>query len=558
MLGKLFVLALVVGFFLMIANGISRRMLGVPLLWWRSPEVAPSLILSVGRWALGVALLMLATLVVGDLLGQMWLKDHVGDIATLGILATVVWGVAARMLRGKFNALDDLRGSAGFLKDEDAKKLGAAHGPGARDADVLLGRLSNGQPFSFTTDKHVLVVASARSGKGTDLIIPNLLHHQGPVFVLDPKGENARATARHRNTLGKVHCLDPWGLTGRSSSRFNPLAYYAVPAHAAEVATGAASLAATLVPPNPGENSYFYDGARQLVEALIGFAVTDPSLRAVADLPLVRNLLAYDLRANLEIMGATPHGPDAVRSNAARLLQLGQREFGSIVSTALTQTAFLDDPRLQDALSYAADRQVDFDDWSDTHMSVFVCLPPQHLSAFSNWLRLMITAALDGRMRARRRTSAPVQFYLDELAILGRMPKVEEAIGLASGYGIQVWSIFQDLGQIKDTYKDRASSFIGNSGIRVFFGTQDYETAKMVSDLLGTQTVSVEVVQGGTVVDTVRESRALLYPDEVMRLGTQDMLVWLPHKKPLRLLRGPYYQDDRFRGRWDDPRTQSK
>ena len=41
------------------------------------------------------------------------------------------------------------------------------------------------------TKRHFLTVAATRSGKGTSLIIPNLLHYAGSVIVIDPKGENA-------------------------------------------------------------------------------------------------------------------------------------------------------------------------------------------------------------------------------------------------------------------------------------------------------------------------------------------------------------------------------
>lgn len=63
----------------------------------------------------------------------------------------------------------------------------------------------DGEPLFLHTDKHVLIMASTRSGKGTALIIPHLLRYAGSAFVLDPKGENARATHRQRRELnGKV------------------------------------------------------------------------------------------------------------------------------------------------------------------------------------------------------------------------------------------------------------------------------------------------------------------------------------------------------------------
>jgi len=81
-----------------------------------------------------------------------------------------------------------------------------------------------GRPVFLKTDKHVLIMASTRSGKGVSLIIPHLLRYEGSAFVLDPKGENAKATGRTRAVLNDVvHVLDPFGITGKPQSRFNPL-----------------------------------------------------------------------------------------------------------------------------------------------------------------------------------------------------------------------------------------------------------------------------------------------------------------------------------------------
>lgn len=55
------------------------------------------------------------------------------------------------------------------------------------------------QFFVHQTDKHMLSIAPTRTGKGRGLILPNLLNlPDHSVLVIDPKGENALVTARHR------------------------------------------------------------------------------------------------------------------------------------------------------------------------------------------------------------------------------------------------------------------------------------------------------------------------------------------------------------------------
>jgi len=96
---------------------------------------------------------------------------------------------------------------------------------------IVLGRLGD-RYISYKDDRHLITIAGSRSGKGTSLIIPNLLNYAGSVVVIDPKGENAARTAKYRaETLGQhVVILDPFnvcaqyeGLEDEYFGAFNPL-----------------------------------------------------------------------------------------------------------------------------------------------------------------------------------------------------------------------------------------------------------------------------------------------------------------------------------------------
>ena len=512
---------------------------------------------TVGRFSLFGALACFALAMGGSVTGF-----KVAEVLfTPAVLLSLVW-VGTLLVLHYRPLVIDVHGSAQWASLAEVKAWTKGN-EGKNGAQVELGSASEGRrsmPLAWKTDKHVLIVASARSGKGADLIIPNLLAYNGSVFVLDPKGENARATQRHRATLGPVHCLDPWGLTGQPTARFNPLRRLSQPGNEDDIATGAAALAAALVLPDNGNNRYFSDSARQLIEALIAYAVTDENLRPVADLKLVRILLTLHPRPALEAMSRTTTGPDTIRSNAGRMLALGEREFGQILSSAVTETAFLDDPRLQNALSAQDERQIDFAAWRTGTASVFLCLPAPYFKSFNRWLRLVVTSALDEMMRQHRPPPQPVLFILDELATLERLQPVEDAIGLASGYGVQLWPIFQDIGQLKDIYKEKWSSFVGNAGIRLFFGTQDYATAQEVSRLLGNETRQTEMMRGGEVTDLRLDKRELLTPDEIMSMDERDMITFLPQisgtrVRPILTRRVRYFEDPRFNGLWDGPRS---
>lgn len=446
-------------------------------------------------------------------------------------------------------------GTASFCTPQQAHALMKANRRDAKGAVARLGKVG-GVTFNWFTDKHVLVLASTRSGKGVSLIIPNLLSWPGGVFVLDPKGENARATARRRADFGQVAVLDPWGVSGLPAAGFNPLARLLLAGDS--MPTEAAALAGALV---VGEDDHWNNSARLLLRGLILHVLTDPSFVGMRDLVTVRTLLMCAVPDDLfKAMQNNPAAGGLVAECGSASATTPERELGSILSTARQQTMFLDDPSLRASLKDRGTGGVDFEEWRRAGLSVFVSLPAPYMQTFNRWLRIVVTAALNTLTTRLDPPERPVQFHLDELATLGRLEAVETANGLAAGYGVQLWSVFQDLGQIRDLYKARASSFWSNAGARAVFSLQDNETAQYVSERTGVTTIHSRTEQQTAYGQMTGQSaspvaRPLLRPDEVMLRYTADrMLVLIDGAAPLEAERVPYYQDRELAGSWDDPR----
>ncbi len=416
-----------------------------------------------------------------------------------------------------------------------------------------------GAPLRLITDKHVLIMASTRSGKGVSLIIPHLLAYRGSAFILDPKGENARATGRQRARLnGKVSYLDPFGITDKPQARFNPLASFTPANMEAKSKQLAAALFATQ------QRDHWTGSAQQLLATFILYVFTAPEDAippAKKDLITVRQAMLGAMKESLETMQQSDAADGLLATLATSFLSTPPNEFGSIVSTALRETEILDNPAIAECLKASGDgEEVDFADWHRGTMTVFLCLAAPKFPVFNRWLRLVLTSALDEMTEQLNPPSMPVCFMLDELATLGHLEAVENAVGLAAGYGIQLINVFQDVAQMRDLYKGRWASFIGNAGVRAVFNFDDYDTAHYWSNFIGGQTIETTnrsfsafgIIGGGS---TGQSAQQLLSPDQLMlRYSAGRMLVLPQGSYPIEAERVPYFRDRRLEGLWDDPR----
>jgi len=116
---------------------------------------------------------------------------------------------------------------------------------------------------------------------------------------------------------------------------------------------------------------------------------------------------------------------------------------------------------------------------------------------------------------------------LDELPAIGRIPAIENAMPVCAGYGIKIFTIIQEIGQLERVY-GRNSTLFGESHVRLAFAPNDHETALLLSKLAGRTTAHVATRSTshrgalGRATDGQAEQqvgRDLLTPDDCMRLA---------------------------------------
>ena len=344
---------------------------------------------------------------------------------------------------------------------------------------------------------HGFCMAGSGQGKGVAIILPNLLSTPGcSWFVLDPKGENAQITARWQKEAGQtVHILDPWneqqrfGAThGIKPSGCNPLSF--IKGNPGEIPESCAAVAAMIAPDEAQAKDPYWNGrARTLIKTyllhLISSRPDDEQhlgtiykwLRYSGD---KRIALWADMRLNLAFGGLVEDG-----INQFYDMSTDEGPLPSIISNAHEHTEFMESEALRASLS-----RNDFNpyDLNDGKTTVYLCLPERYLKSHAKWLRLIVCVCLKS---CNFRPNKRVNFILDELAILGKMPDVQDAYAYSRGQKVCVYSFVQSLSQLYDIYGQYgAEAMLSCARLRQFFGVFDPASQKYLSEALGEATVT--------------------------------------------------------------------
>ena len=498
----------------------------------------------------GCALLLFA----GMLLVAWWLPKTQTAFWLILIGGIALW-IGGIYLKVRFTRPDDTLGSAKFGSRSDVNALAKNKG------DLLIGRDTLGRMLRYDGPAHLLTIAPTRSGKGVGTIIPNLLTANRSVICIDPKGDNARVTMRQRETFGPVYCLDPFGISGQETARYNPLDR--LDAGSLDLAEDAMTLADALVFDEAETEAHWNEEAKALISGIILYVVChdDAAHRNLSSVRDYLTLAPDDFTALLTVMQASDRAGGLIARAANRYLSKSHREAAGVLSGAQRHTHFLDSPRIAVVVGGS---DFAFADLKEDVATVFLILPPDRLDTYSRWLRLLIAQSINEMARSSAKPERPVLFLLDEFAALGRLQPIERAMGLMAGYGLQLWPILQDIHQLRSLYGTRAGTFLSNAGVLQAFGVNDFDTAEMLSKTIGRETITYET--GGEsqkdvmLKDPERSlsktqhlaTRNLMDPNEIMKLAPDNLLLMRVGESPLIIRKLRYYADKEFVGMFDE------
>lgn len=369
-------------------------------------------------------------------------------------------------------------------------------------------------------DRHMLTIAGSRAGKGASCIIPNLLTFEGSILCIDPKGINTTVTARRRREMGqKVYIVDPMNLVTKTSDSFNPLEHLDLNSPTLREAIGVLGDAMVVNDPNNRMGSHWEDGAKTVINGLVGHLINDPKYRVNGKPPtpyMIRELIGKrgDDFSALVVDMATSAARDAAAATAGGRIArgAGTEEITNILGNVDKHTEWLTFPSMRGIMETST---FHFSELKTRPTTIYLVIPPALLELHNRFLRLFINLAI-AQIPNGGKSKIPILFMLDEFLQLGRMNSIPRAFRVLAGYNFTVWPFVQELEGLQKLYDKDTEAFFSNArGLQVF-SVDDEVTTALVSKKLGKR--SMRHVRG--VDDT--KANFLREPEEVAKEVERD------------------------------------
>ncbi len=477
------------------------------------------------------------------------------------------------------NDAKDRFGSADFATTSELKGAGLITGKGLHHGFTTEKKP---QQITFQADTPILVIGAAGSRKLTSDIAYKTLAPENTVF-LDPKGEiaaisNINPFAEHYYfNPYELHSDAPWFIP--ANHRFNILEF--ADPNSVSFFEDMLTMAMNLIskPAGGGTSTHFWGKATQVSTAIL---VDGRENNPHFSLPDFYNVVGDIQSGGGEYFDFHINRMKSSRFTAVRLTaieleakaQMGQGEFGSIMSTISNNVQCLGSPALQVALS--APSTISFKDFlqSDKVRKLFIMMPAHLLETNACVVRGLITALT---IEQQRNPIGRLHICLDEAGQMQGFEALPRLFSYGRGSKCRVSAYYQNPTQgIAALGKENFDTLVSNSQSKIITSVSSYESAKFaVDNILGKSTYQYlpqskqteaafkraqavqQLLNGGDFVSHLLEitkqnetmqtpdavARPLMTPDEVMRMNPDEGILDINNLgiKPYIYKKWPYF-----------------
>jgi type IV secretory pathway TraG/TraD family ATPase VirD4 len=382
-----------------------------------------------------------------------------------------------------------------------------------------------------------MVIAPPRSGKSSGFVVPWLLDHDGPAFVLSTKRDIYDATAPYRRGLGRVWVYDPFG--DPTSAGFTPL----VPARSWPGAIRAGeALASAAHPDSSNAANEFWDkeAASMLAPLLHGAAIAGENMSE-----LVRSLDARDFTSAISVLKSA--GAAAAADQLEGVSRRDERNRETTVMSALNLLRAYRYPQVAACATGDLTPEAFLDGQANT---IYVVAAGHDQDALRPVILALVAAMYEAAIVKARRTGAldPRLFILmDEAANIAPVRNLAPWLSQCGDHGIVIATIWQSIAQIDQRYGRAARDAIcAASTAQVFIPPLAEPTsAGYLSELLGEEQVAN--ASSGTSQQSLSVGHQKAGPSPWLRQIGRGRAILIYRDLPPAIVRAPgWFEDPRF------------
>ena len=414
---------------------------------------------------------------------------------------------------------------------------------------------NNYLPLDKIGNTNVLIVGGSGSGKSSAYSDPNAHQCLGSYVFTDPKGEIYDTTAGFLKSQGyEIKVLNLVNPT--SSDGYDPLFHI-------QSEMDVDIIASTIVKgqkKNATDDPFWDNMSEFLLKALIYYLlatrpIEEQNLASCAEMVrAASNNGDTNTLADL-IHQLPPEHLARMNFQSVEVSAASDKTYSSILASLQSSLGKFDSQEIADLTST---NTINFEDIGRKKTALYVISSDTH-SAYDFLLTIffsqMIQHLYDFADKNGGRLPMPTFFILDEFANIGQIPDFDKKISTSRSRGISFSVILQNLDQLKEIYEKSYETIIGNCDTHVFLGSNSYATVEYFSKELGEKTISHDSkttnrdshsLKTGTSDSKQIMARALMTPDELRRLPTDECIIFEKGIKPIKAKKHFWFKDKKM------------
>ena len=509
--------------------------------------------------------------------------EYIAIAVWLGVallFACIVWMVAVASKR------ESLYGDAKFANYGDIVKAGLIENPKKpMNRAIIVGKFNN-KFLKFSGQQFVALGAPTRSGKGIGIVIPNLLEWKESAVVQDIKQECYDYTSLYRQQKleNEIYLFNPFSF---ETHRYNPLSYIDIQDPAK--ADSQLEDLATIIYPIGTKDDFWPLQAKNLFIGLCymyrDLALTPKGAEFLFTWGISVEFNLYgilQLSKGIEVVTTGSDGKkleiiagglentysflkdagilseSTIRRLSTYMQNKSDNTRSSIMATFVAPLSSFEGEVLRRATETS---DFDFNDLRRKKMTIYVGITPDQLANAKFILNVFWSQLMTINTKELPSQNDKLKYacllLMDEFTAPGKIGILQKGVSFIAGYNLRLLTIYQSRSQLEtpepDGYgKEGAQTLLTNHACQIFYAPKELPDAEVLSKLLGNKTVDSHSQSsnygqsGGGSRSTSKASRALMLPQELMKMPFENELILIDSGRPIKCKKAIYFSDKYF------------